>query len=86
MVVDSLAISASALQLVERTKLKQFSVELVSGPSILDNIMNFQVFQDDQHILKFIMCSGHFKGKEIDDTPDDKLENEKLEDDDGILN
>ena len=41
MVVDALAISASALQLVERMKLKIFLVELVATPSIPDNITNF---------------------------------------------
>ena len=41
MVADALAISASALQLVERMKLKIFLVELVVAPSILDNITNF---------------------------------------------
>ena len=43
-VADALAISASALQPIERTKLKIFSVELVAVPSIPDNITNFQVF------------------------------------------
>ena len=32
------------------------------------------------------MCSFHFQGQEIDDTPDDKPEDDELEDDDGILN
>ena len=32
------------------------------------------------------MCNGHFKGQEIDDTLDEKLENDELEDEDGILN
>ena len=32
------------------------------------------------------MCSGHFEGKEIDDTPDEKPEGDELEDKDGILN
>lgn len=86
MVADALAILVSALQPDERTKLKIFSVELVVVPSILDNITNFQVFQDDQHIVKFIMSSGHFKGKEVDDTHDDKTENDEIEDEDGILN
>ena len=43
-VADALTILASALQLVERTKLRIFSVELVADPSILNNITNFQVF------------------------------------------
>ena len=59
---------------------------MVAALTILDNIMNFQVFQDDQHILKFIMCNVHFKGQEIDDTPDEKPKDDELEDEDGILN
>ena len=86
MVADALTILASALQLVERMKLKTFLVELVATPSILENITNFQVFQDDQHILEFIMCSDHFEGQEIDDTLDDKPEGDELEDKDRILN
>ena len=38
MVANALVISASALQLVERTKLKIFLIELVFAPSILENI------------------------------------------------
>ena len=85
MVADALSISASTLQPVEKMKLKRFSVELVAVPSIPDNITNFQVFQDDQHILEFIMCSFHFEGQEIDDTPDEKPKDDELEDEDGIL-
>jgi hypothetical protein len=86
MVENALAISTSALQPIEQTKLKIFSIKLVAIPSIPDNIMNFQVFQDDQHILKFIMSNGHFKGQEIDNTPDDKAESDEIEDEDEILN
>lgn len=32
------------------------------------------------------MCSHHFQGQEIDDTPEDKPEDDELEDDDVILN
>ena len=85
-VADTLSISASTLQPVERKKLKRFLVKLVFLPSIPNNITNIQVFQDDQNILNFIMCSHHFQGQEIDDTPDDKPEDDELEDDDGILN
>lgn len=86
MIVNALAISASALQLVERTKLKIFLVELISALSIPNNILNFQVFYDDQHILEFIMCNAIFKGQEIDDTFDDKLKDDELEDEDEIIN
>ena len=41
MVADAVAISASALQPVERTKLKNFLVELVAVPFIPDNITKF---------------------------------------------
>ena len=44
MIADALAILASTLQPAKRMKLKQFSVELVATPSILNNITNFQVF------------------------------------------
>ena len=71
---------------LKEKKLKRFLVELVSSPSILDNITNLQVFQDDQHILEFIMCNSLFKGQEIDDTPNDKPKDDELEDEDGIIN
>ena len=48
--------------------------------------MNFQVFQDDQHILEFIMCNGLFNWQDIDDTPNDKPKEDELEDEDGIIN
>ena len=67
-------------------KLKRFLVELAITSSILDNITNFQVFQDDQNILEFIMCNGLFKGQEIDDTPKDKPKDDELEGEDGIIN
>lgn len=86
MVVDALAISESTLQPVKRTKLKRFLVELVATPSIPNNIIKFQVFQDDQHKLEFIMWNGHFKGQEIDDNLDDKPKDNELEDKNGIQN
>ena len=78
MVANALAILDSALQPVKRTKLKWFLVELVVAPSILENITNFQVFQDNQNILKFIICNGHFKGKEIYYTLDEKSKDDEL--------
>ena len=61
-------------------------VELVFTPSIPNNITNFQIFQDDQHILELILCNSLFKGQEIDDTPDEKPEDDELEDEDRIIN
>lgn len=68
-VIDVLGISTSALQPIERKKHKRFFMELVFAPSIPENIINLQVFQDDQHILEFIMCSGLFEDQTIDDNP-----------------
>lgn len=42
-------------------------MELKDAPSIPENITNFQIFQDDQHTLEFIMCNDLFEGQEIDD-------------------
>lgn len=85
-VVDALAISTSALEPIERMKLKRFLVELVASLCIMDNITNFQVFQDDQHILELIMCNGLFKGQEIDDTLDDRPKDDEIEDEERIIN
>lgn len=54
-VVDALVVLESSLQPLEKSKLKKFFIELVAIPTILDNVTNFQVFQDDQQILEFIM-------------------------------
>ena len=32
------------------------------------------------------MCSHHFEGQKIDDTPDEKAKDDELEDEDRILN
>ena len=32
------------------------------------------------------MCNGLFKGQEIDDTPNEKLEDDEIEDEDKIIN
>ena len=91
-IADALATSASALSTMEWTKLSRFLVELVVVPSILDNITNFQVFQDDQHILEFVLSSQMFEGQIIDVEPNgdkekgDPNEEEETTDDDGIWN
>ena len=49
-------------------------MELVAIPSILDNITNFQVFQDDQHILEFVLSNQIFEGQIIDTEPEEDKE------------
>ena len=46
---------------------KKFMVERTSVPSVLDNITNFQVFEDDKHILNFLTILRVFEAKVIDE-------------------
>ena len=41
-------------------------VEVQSRPSILDNIENCQVFEDDSDILKFLLSKGRYDSQELD--------------------
>ena len=43
------------------------SNELLFSPSVLDNITNMRVFDDDQQILECVMNDDTFKGSIIDD-------------------
>ena len=45
----------------------RFSVELVYRPSILENITNWGIFDDDQKIIDFLHSKDIFKGSVIDD-------------------
>ena len=74
-----LATSTSVLLPMECTPLKRFSVELVAALSILGNITKFQVFQDDQHILEFILSSWMFEGQMIDEEPKEGEEKDNLD-------
>lgn len=47
--------------------MKKFIVELTSVPSIPNNIANFQVFNDDKHILDFLTNSDIFLTQIIDE-------------------
>ena len=42
-------------------------IELLFRPSVLDNITNMRVFDDDQQILECLMNDETFKGDIIDD-------------------
>ena len=41
-------------------------LELQTRPSFLVNVQNWQVFEDDRDILKFLNCEDQFCGQEID--------------------
>ena len=43
------------------------SIELLFRPTVLDNIMNLRVFDDDPQILEFLTTNENFKGAIIDE-------------------
>ena len=45
---------------------KKFIVELTLVPSVPDIVTNFQVFEDDKHILNFLTISRVFEAQVID--------------------
>jgi len=44
-----------------------FSIEIIFKPSILDNIMNSRVLNNDTHIINFLTSTDIFQGSVIDD-------------------
>lgn len=60
------------------SSLKKFSIELVSM-SVVDNVENFQVFEDDNHTLDVITSIGVFDAKVIDQVDKEfEMEEESL--------
>ena len=51
---------------------ENFSIELMYMPSILDNVRNWKVFDDDQQILDFLSTQDTFQGMEINEAGHDK--------------
>jgi ribonuclease HI len=71
---DLLANVASKLFPGEGLSPNAFSIELLFRPSILDNITNWRVFDDDQQIISFLHMEETFQGAVIDEcTHDDNL-------------
>jgi ribonuclease HI len=64
---DLLANVASKLFPAEGLSPYAFSVEFLFRPSILDNIMNWRVFDDDQKIISFLHMEETFQGTVIDE-------------------
>jgi hypothetical protein len=44
-----------------------FSIELLFSPSVLDNVVNWRVFNDDQNIIQFLTNEDTFKDAISDD-------------------
>jgi hypothetical protein len=73
---DLLANVASKLFPAEGLSPNAFSIELLFRPSILDNITNWRVFNDDQQIINFLHMEDTFQGSIIDEgTHDENLHN-----------
>jgi ribonuclease HI len=69
---DLLANVASRLLPTEGFSRNSFFVELIFRPSILDNITNWWVFEDDQQIINFLHMEDTFQGVVIDENTHDE--------------
>ena len=69
---DLLANVASKLLPVEGLSPNAFSIELLFRPSIMDNITNWRVFDDDQQVINFLHMEDTFQGVVIDEGTHDK--------------
>jgi ribonuclease HI len=65
-VADALAVSASTLQPCEGPLHDQCKMEVLFRPSIPDNLEHWQVFEDDDQIIRFMENSKEFTGTQID--------------------
>jgi hypothetical protein len=60
--VDSLAVAASTLQPSEELVRGKGKLEIIFRPSVPDNLDHWQVFKDDEQILRFIHNVQEFSG------------------------
>ena len=67
-----LANTASRLIPPEGLSPKMFSIDFMYRPSILENVTNWKVFDDDKKILDFLSAQDTFQGMEIDEVEHDK--------------
>ena len=66
-VIDPFVTVASLLSPLEDFEISKFSIELIYWPSIPNNITNWRVFDDDQHIIHFLTSEETFQSVVIDD-------------------
>jgi ribonuclease HI len=64
-VADALAVSASTLQPCEGPLHDQCKMEVLFRPSIPDNLEHWQVFEDDDQIIRFMENSKEFTDTQI---------------------
>lgn len=58
---------SSKLSADENLKVNNFSVDLIFRPSILDNIINWKVYEEYEQIFHFLHCEKDFKNVVIDE-------------------
>ena len=69
---DLLANTASILIPPEGLSPQNFSIELMYRTSILENVTNWKVFDDDQQVLDFLAAQDTFEGMAIHETDHEK--------------
>ncbi len=69
---DALAIAASTFKVPTTSQLK-YEVEMLYRPSIPDNVLHWQIFEDDDQVKRFLKIVDEFSSTQIDS------ENQNLE-------
>jgi hypothetical protein len=80
---DSLAVAASTLQPSEDLIKGKGKLEIIFRPSVPDNVDHWQVFRDDEQILRFIHNVQEFSGFNVSYKEEGKY---YIEEDDPIKN
>ena len=81
---DSLALAATHFKIPKTTHLK-YPIEVRYRPSVLDNIKQWRVFEDDLEIRRLLELTGEFSNSLIDKEQDDGTENAEEYDENEIV-
>ena len=72
MTADLLDLVAIRFRITKQTQLK-YPIEIRYRPSVPDNTRQWNVFEDDMEIKKFLELSGEFSNSLIDQDQDDEF-------------
>lgn len=78
MATDTFAVAASTFKVPMHPQDK-YKIKMKHRPAIPDNIKHWQVFQDDDHIEKFLTLSDGYKNMAIDEEREDDQDIDKNE-------
>ena len=70
---DSLSLAATHFKILKQTQLK-YPIEVKYRPSVLDNIRQWRVFEDDLEIKRFLELTRESSNSLIDQDHDDEVE------------